>query len=148
MATEFQADPQIAEIADAYALDALDIAAKNFSVTLDWTDDSVRLVEQMLGRLHDEMAAARPPDDAIWTFAKAFGSYIGEVLRKSHGGEWGTVPMDGKSFPGMRLVNGALCWPWSRAQKRLVTGPEENVWHYYSALIADSSQTRDAPSPA
>ncbi len=88
MATEFQADPRIAEIANAYALDALEIAVNNFSVVLDWTDGSVRQVEQMLGRLHDELTAARPPEDAIWTFAKAFGSYVGEVLRKSvSGGE-------------------------------------------------------------
>jgi hypothetical protein len=92
----------------------------------------------MLGRLHDEMANAQPPEDAIWTFAKAFGSYVGEVLRRHRGGEWGMVSMNGQPFPGLQQKNGALCWPWSKVQKRLVNGPEDNVWHYYRVLVQDA----------
>jgi hypothetical protein len=131
----FQPDPQVAEIAAAYALDAVDLAARNFSVTLDWSEFSVRQVEQMLGQLHDEMASAQPPEDAVWTFAKAFGSYLGEVLRRHHGGEWGMVSSGGQSFPGLQQTSGALCWPWGKARNRLVNGPEDNVWHYYGVLV-------------
>jgi hypothetical protein len=131
----FQPDPQVAEIAEAYALDAVDLAARNFSVALDWSEASVRQVEQMLGRLHDEMASAQPPEDTVWTFAKAFGSYVGEVLRRHHGGEWGMVSMGGQLFPGLQQTGGSLCWPWGKAHKRLVNGPEDNVWHYYSVLV-------------
>jgi hypothetical protein len=113
----------------------VDLAARNFGVTLDRSEASVKDVEQILGRLHDEMASAKPPEDAIWTFAKAFGSYIGEVLRQHHGGEWGMVSMGGQSFPGLRQASGALCWPWGKAHKRLVDGPDDNVWHYYSVLV-------------
>ncbi len=131
----FQPDPQVAQIADAYSLDAVDLAARNFGVTLDGSEASVQQVEQMLERLHDEMASAKPPEDRIWTFAQAFGSYVGEVLRKHHGGEWGIVSMDGQSFPGLRQSSGALSWPWGRAHKRLVNGAEDNVWHYYGVLV-------------
>jgi hypothetical protein len=133
--TSFQPDPQIAEDAEAYALDAVDLAARNFGVALDWSEDSVRQVEQMLGRLHDELARTRPPQDAVWTFAKAFGSYVGEVVRRHHGGEWGTVSMGGQSFPGLEQAGGALCWPWGKAHNRLINGPEDNVWHYYRLLV-------------
>src|SRR5262245_41270518 len=142
----FQPDPQVAEIAEAYALDAVDLAARNFGVTLDWSEASVRQVEQMLGRLHDEMVSAQPPEDAVWTFAKAFGSYVGEVLRRHHGGEWGMVSMGGQSFPGLQQVGGALCWPWGKAHKRLVNGPEDNVWHYYSVLVQRPAEPPYAPS--
>ena len=131
----FQPDGQVAEVAEAYALDAVDLATRNFGVTLDWSEASVREVEQMLGRLHDEMASAQPPEDAVWTFAKAFGSYVGEVLRRHHGGVWGMVSMDGQSFPGLQQAGGSLCWPLGRAHKRLTNGPDDNVWHYYNVLV-------------
>jgi hypothetical protein len=83
----FQSDPRVTEIAEAYALDAVDLASRNFGVILDWSENSVQQVEEMLGRLHDEMAHAQPPPDVVQTFAKAFGSYVGEVLRRHHGGE-------------------------------------------------------------
>ncbi len=135
MSFTFEADPRVAKIAEAYSLDAVDLAANNFQVVLDWSEESVRQVEQMLGRLHDEMGNARPPEEAVWTFAKAFGSYVGEVLRRHHGGEWGMVSMGDESFPGIRQPKGGLCWPWSRAHKRLVNGAEDNVWHYYTAIV-------------
>jgi hypothetical protein len=139
MAEAFQPDPNIAEIAEAYSLDAVDFAARKFSIALDWSDASVRQVEDILGRLYDDMARAQPPEDVVWTVAKAFGSYIGEVLRRHHGGEWGTVRMGEESFPGLRQTGGSLCWPWGRAHKRLVSGPEDNVWHYYQVLIGGTS---------
>lgn len=131
----FQPDPQVAEVAAAYALDAVDLASRNFGVALDWSEASVRQVEYMLGRLHDEMASAQPTEKEVWLFAKVFGSYVGEVLRRHHGGEWGTISMGGQSFPGLRQTSGALCWPWGKAHDRLVNGPEDNVWHYYSVLV-------------
>jgi hypothetical protein len=136
MTEAFQPDPRVAEVAEAYSLDAVDLAARNFGITLNWSDESVRQVEEMLGRLHDEMAQAQPPEEAIWTFAKAFGSYVGEVLRRHHDGEWGMVRMGEESFPGVQQPNGRLCWPWGRAYKRIVDGPENNMWHYYQLLIA------------
>jgi hypothetical protein len=102
MSEAFQTDPRIAEIAAAYSLDALDLAANNFGMSLDWSDESIRNVEEILGRLHDDVARSNPPDDAIWTFAKAFGSYVGEVLRRHHGAEWGMVRMGTESFPGLQ----------------------------------------------
>lgn len=144
MAESFKADPKIAEIAAAYSLDAVDMANANFGIKLDWSDKSVKKVEGMLGCLHDDMAQSNPPEEAVWTFAKAFGSYVGEVLRKNHGGEWGIVTLNGQSFPGMQQDGERLCWPWGRAQKRIVNGPEDNMWHYYQLLIPPNA---DAPKP-
>lgn len=153
MSENFNADPKIAEIAAAYSLDAVDIAASNFGVKLDWSDSSVKKVEEILGRLHDDMARSNPPEEAVWTFAKAFGSYVGEVLRKHHGGEWGMVNLDGQKFPGIRQDGQRLCWPWGRVHNRIVKGPEDNVWHYYQVAVKPSGgalEARDdnpAPKP-
>ncbi len=111
----FQCDPSIAKIAEAYSLDAVDMAAANFSVTLDWSEASIRNVEQMLKKLHEELSNAQPSEDSISQFAKMLGSYVGEVLRRNHGGDWGTISMDGEAMPGIRLSDGSVVWPWSRA---------------------------------
>ena len=140
----FKSDPQVVEIVEAYSLDAVDMAARNFSVTLEWSEESVRQVEQMLGRLHDEMPNAQPPEEMVWTFAKAFGSYVGEVLRRHHGGQWGLITLDDQSFPGLQQTNGGLIWPWSKAHKRLTNGSEDNVWHYYQILTRADHATGQA----
>lgn len=137
----FKPDPQIVEIAEAYALDAMDLASRNIGVSLDWSEQSVRQVEQMLGRLHDELSKAHPPDETVWTFAKAFGSYIGEVIRRRYGGEWGLITLDGKSFPGLKQASGDLVWPWSKAHERLTNGSEDNIWHYYQVLTRTDDST-------
>ncbi len=148
MAENFQPDPQIAEAAGAYSQDAVDFAARTFGITLDWSDESIRQVEIILGRLHDDIPHARPPENAIWRFAKVFGSYVGEVLRRRHGAEWGMVRMGEDSFPGVQQPGGRLCWPWGRAHKRITNGPEDNIWHYYQILTegpAEPSAAADRP---
>lgn len=137
MATSFSSDPKVARIAETYAKDAIDLAAGSFGTKLDWTDASVGKVEAILVKLRASMPTnPRPPDEVIWNFSKGFGSYIGEVFRKNHGGEWGTITDGGNSYPGMRWQEkDTLFWPWGRVHKRLVEGGENNVWLYYKALV-------------
>ena len=126
----FVVDDRYRQIAEGYALDAIDTARGNFGVELDWSDNSVSRVEEMLGIMHQQLASARPSQAAIETFAKMFGSYIGEVYRRNHGATWGLVTIDGQTFPGMRDSQScALFWPWGRVQNRLLAGEENNVWH-------------------
>ena len=40
------------------------------------------------------------------SFAKGFGSYVGEVFRRNHGGEWGMVTLGDHRFPGLRTTSG------------------------------------------
>jgi hypothetical protein len=61
------------------------MASHGFGVTLDWSEPSVRQVEEILSRFHEDMAHAKPGDAAVWKVAKAFGSYVGEVMRRHHG---------------------------------------------------------------
>jgi hypothetical protein len=68
-------------------------------------------------------------------FAKVFGSYIGEVYRRNHGGEWGMVDLDGQKFPGIKNKFGTSFWPWGRALNRITQGSENNVTDYYKTLL-------------
>ena len=131
----FTPDEKIQKIAEAYALDACDLLRNRFWMTLDWSDASIQQIESVMDRFHREAAGAKPAPEKVISFAKLFGSYIGEVYRKNHGATWGLVEMDGQSFPGLKAHSGQIFWPWGRAQNRLVNGREDNVWHYYQMLI-------------
>lgn len=139
----FEPQPEIEELAKAYSLDAVDFAAQNFEIRLDFSEDSIRLVEQILGNLHDTMPQANPDEKRIWDFAKCFGSYVGEVYRKKHGGRWGTITHGGQEYPGIQGPGETYFWPWARAYKRIVEGPEENVWHYYQVLIEPKGKSKE-----
>jgi hypothetical protein len=132
----FRADDNIARIAAAYCLDCIDVAKANFQMELDGSDASIELVERMLGELHDQLPTAKPSEEQIGAFAKMFGSYVGEVFRLKHGAEWGIVRLGETEFPSMRSsADGLQFWPWERSYKRIIEGPENNIWHYYVALV-------------
>jgi hypothetical protein len=145
----FRSDDNIARIAAAYCLDCIDVARLNFDTELDGSEASIALVEQMLGRLHDQLQIARPSEAQIGAFAKMFGSYVGEIYRLKYGAEWGIVRVGEKDFPGMQASTNALrFWPWERAYNRIVDGPENNMWHYYLALLQQTGQAGSSgPEP-
>jgi hypothetical protein len=131
----FEPDNKIQQVAEAYAEDAIELAGKHYGLKLDWTDESVKHVETVLASLYDDIPNAKPTDEQIFQFAKALGSYVGEVFRRNHGAVWGTVTLGTDSFPGMRADRtGGEFWPWGKAYNRLKNGPEDNVWHYYCFL--------------
>lgn len=137
----FTADAKIQQVAEAYAEDAIELARDHFKRRLDWSDESARDVEAILADLHKQIPTANPTDEKVLQFAKAFGSYIGELFRKNHGAVWGVVTLGSDTFPGLRADRtGAEFWPWGKAYNRLKNGPEDNVWHYYCVLRSEDGK--------
>jgi hypothetical protein len=133
--SSFLPQPDMGFVAGQYSLDAVDIAANNFGVKLDGTEQSVRAVEGMLARLHDDVAKSQPADEVVWTFAKAFGSYVGEAYRRRHGGEWGFVEIEGgAAVAGLRFADGRVMVPIEMVHRRITVGPAYDVWKYYRSL--------------
>jgi hypothetical protein len=133
----FAPDAKVKAIAAAYALDAVDFAQQAMSVELDWTEPSIMSVETVLDRMHKSIPKDKPSRNDMEVVAKMFGSYLGEVFIRHHGGDWGMVTLDGETSPGIRAArNGSMFWPWARAIKRLENGSEDNVWDYYQQLTS------------
>lgn len=134
----FEQDSKLQMVAEAYAQDAIDFARAHYSRRLDWSDESVRHIEEIAGHLHDTLPTPRPPEEQIFGFAKMLGSYVGEVFRRNHGADWGMVSLNDERFPGLKgHHDGVTFWPWGRLMNRLVNGGEDNVWHYYQRLISE-----------
>lgn len=133
----FVADTNIQKIAEAYALDAVDLSKSQFGIQLDWSDASIENVEKALVKIHASYIATtpRPTQEQVMSFAKGFGSYVGEVYRRNHGGDWGVVSLNGQKFPGLRTKAGTNFWPWGRVANRITDGDENNVFDYYRVLL-------------
>ena len=136
----FEPDPRLQEVAEAYTLDAIDMAKGNFGITLDRSEASIAQVERILDELHQATIKEAPSPETIETVSKMFGSYIGEVFRQHHSGEWGFVTMGGGTVPGIKAPKN-MFWPWLRVSNRLENGSEDNVWHYYQVMV--QKQTGD-----
>jgi len=135
----FQPDVQVRSKAEGRALEAVRFAKTCFNIDLDWSENSVRHIEAILDHIHKEMPRVKLSQPKIAGMGEVLGSYIGEVFRRHHGGEWGIVELQGQTFPGMRLEpSKGECWPWGRVQNRVVNGSEDNVWHYYQFLIGQA----------
>jgi hypothetical protein len=139
--SSFVANQDVQKVAEAYTVEAINFSQTQFGIKLDGTDSSVANVEKALALLHSSYSTTKPKptEEQIMSFAKALGSYVGEVYRRNHGAEWGIVTLDGEAFPGMQSKSGTTFWPWVRAFNRITQGEQDNMADYYKLLITEMS---------
>ena len=132
----------INEMMAAYAEDTVDFARNNFGISLDYSNDSVRLVEAMAETLVQarpksfvsKLFRKRPTDEETQTVCKMLGGYIGEVYRRAKGGDWGI----NDEFQALGVQQGDnWIFPPAKVYKRLTNGSEDNLWSYFSVLTSE-----------
>lgn len=109
--------------------------AAAFDVTLDYSDDSIRGVESILGQLHDEYVETGD-DSGLRGIALFYAAYIGEVIRrKGLGGSWKRhhPEFGDNTFPFS--WNGAELFPANWCEKRIFEGPQDDVVSKYQVLV-------------
>jgi hypothetical protein len=120
--------------------------AKEKGVTLDYSKESVEHVEQILAVLHESRSKGQLPDPDLHVYATRFGAYIGEVLRRMHGGHW-TQNSDvagPDSFP--IHWDGGQSFPIAWCGKRIINGDEDNVWFKFQVVTSEEYR-RDTLTP-
>ncbi len=115
------------------------VASECFGAKLDYSINSIQLVEQMLGEFHKEYLRTKD-DSGLKGIALEFGCYLIKVieshfppgiLKKDH-------PMFGSdSYP--YEWQGVEIFPYSWCLKRIFDGPEDNVWTKFQTLIIKKS---------
>jgi len=70
--------------------------------------------------------------DGLGSRLFALGCYVGEVVRRSKGGEWYGDDTDPEVELNaeLRLADGSVCWPVQRVVKRLKNGDEDSIAAY------------------
>jgi hypothetical protein len=138
---KFEADAKVQQDAVRQSQQLIDFVTKH-GIHLDWSDDSIKLVERTAADLHEQHKKGRQGPKVVEIFSILLGSYLGEVYRKNHEAEWGWIISDAGRVPGLRSKGGTLFWPVSRAENRIINGPEDNIWHYYLLLLNQRATSR------
>lgn len=136
--------PTITDMMVAYAQDAVDHAQSSSGVSLDYSLDSIRSVEEILEKLHAglsrgfwaKLLGKGPTQQDVDQVSKMYGGYMGEVFRRAGGGEW---MLDTEIVPGQNtlcLQNGdQRIWPVAKAHKRITNGSADDVWVYSQVVM-------------
>jgi len=135
------------EFAQFLATEAVRDAKENAHVVLDCTPESIQTVESILASIHEQYVK-NPASISTNGLGSAYGAYVGEVIRRSeNGARWERDdPMAGeKSYP--LHWGGRVSFPMTWCYKRIVNGPEENVWNKYLALKQHAEDVRTKKTP-
>ena len=118
----------------AYSQAAVEMA-REFKATLDYTENSVMEIEAILTQFAQDLASGKPPADEMDEMCKLWGCYLGEVVRRRFGGEWGIETYPGKEFATLTLnVGGNKLFPSMKIHRRLTEGENDNVWTFYKMV--------------
>jgi hypothetical protein len=107
--------------------------AEQNNVKLDYSPESVRDVEKILGKLHQQYVQS-PSSVAVMGISAAYGAYIGEVIRKTEEGvRWERDDQMGEKIYPLIWGTGHS-YPMGWCQRRITDGEEDNVWVKFSIL--------------
>jgi len=129
----------LSEIMQSYAEQAV-AAAREQQIQLDYSEESLKQVENILERLDAPIsgggrASAAPADADTEDLCKMWGGYLGEVVRRRWGGEWVLETYPGGNVLTVALsVPGGTVFPSMKIYRRLSQGAAENVWSFYCMM--------------
>jgi len=128
----FAADRAAQQTAMGHARELVSFAQSALNLKLDWSDASVRALEDLAASLHADLRRRRTAPDEIAPLVTMIGSYLGEVLRRNHGAQWGWVSVNGQRVLALRTADaGALFTPVETARRRVHQGAASNLWRAY-----------------
>jgi hypothetical protein len=120
--------------------EAIKDAKEHNGKQLDYSIDSIQIVEKILGGMHDEYVK-NPSSLSVPALANMYGAYIGEVIRRTEpGARWerDDAVAGEKSYP--IIWGGGHSYPMGWCYKRILNGEEDNVWVKYRVLRDRRSQ--------
>lgn len=107
--------------------------AKEFNKKLDYSENSIADLEEILDWYSNDIAISKPTENQIWSIAIIFGSYLGETLLKNGLSEKGFVwgKEASSNIPLLIKDNGSYLTPNDKVYKRLVNGSEDSIVPFY-----------------
>ena len=107
--------------------------AQNFDKKLDFSENSIADLEEILDWYSKDIAVSKPTENQIWSMSIIFGSYLGETLLKNglieKGFAWGKEASS--NIPLLIKDDGCYITPNDKVYKRLVNGSVDSVISFY-----------------
>lgn len=139
--------PDLSEWLVRQCLSAVKTAGAMWGVSLDFTEPSLEGLDRILGEL-SRMQAEAPPleratDDQVKAAIATWGTYLGETLRRSHGGTW---RVDGATRGLSLVIDGHTFRPFNAVQKRLDGDEAESVAFFARVVGRAVNDFRSGPA--
>jgi hypothetical protein len=116
--------------------------AENYNLELDYSDESIKTVEIILGKIH-EAYMNKEIESGLNGLALEFGFYIMKVIEKNHGPayfERNHKDFGDNSFPFYWRESTLFVYGW--CQKRILDGEGDNVWLKYKTIILNTHEEK------
>ncbi len=133
-------DDELLTLMRLYAEDAVAIAKRCHDITLDYSEQSIVAVDEILDRMTSggtiDASTLKPEDEEeLWNYCKAYGGYIGEVISRYIGAVWKAKPAtDGSSNIELFVANQITASPPQKVWKRLMESEFDRMIGYYRGL--------------
>ncbi|WP_187273848.1 hypothetical protein [Paenibacillus sp. N3.4] len=109
--------------------------AVSFGHTLDFTDASIKKVEEILDYYANELSTSsaddKPTENQVWSMAIIWGSYLGETMVRNIGEPCKWIYEEGEY---LLEAKEAIANPVGKTYKRLINGKEDNVYSFYDII--------------
>jgi hypothetical protein len=122
-------EPDMQRLADDFVR-----SMRDFDWELDYSEQSIQTLEEMIDRQFADWRPWRRGKVAKKNapIASLVGAYLGEVMIRHIGGQWGWMP--DFDVAAVQLPSGTWTSPPAKAQKRFVNGKDDDLVFYYEAL--------------
>ena len=126
---ESTAYPDLGAMMEGYAQGAAELARTEFKRELDYTSESVDVLDEIL------VLVSESPDKDLDFEVRLWGSYLGEVLRRRYAGGWEMTQYPGgtTAVPAVD-VRGSRLFPLMKVYRRLTAGDEEDLRSFYAMV--------------
>ena len=114
---------------EGYARAAAEVAQTDFGQTLDFTDDSLDVLDEIL------VMVGESPDRDVDFEVRLWGSYLGEMIRTRYAGNWEMCQYPGGTVAVPTVeVRGSRLFPLMKVFRRLTAGEEEDLRSFFSMV--------------
>ena len=79
---------ELVELMQAAAADAVNYSAEQFEHQLDFSLNSLALVDDILSKLHQQQLSNAFSTEILFTLSNIFGAYLGQIFIQQVGGHW------------------------------------------------------------
>jgi hypothetical protein len=120
------------------AQNAVITTQEEFNLTLDGTEQSIEMVDNVLLNWLERYKGQVLQENAVFTICNIYGAYIGEIFRNKVGGNWAydesdiDAPYVVLDYAGSTYAFAGICY------QRLVNDSQISVRSYYNQALANN----------
>ena len=128
---KFKKQKKFSDIIEDFSNTAIEYA-QSFEKKLDYSENSVKDLDEILDWYSKDIAKSKPTDNQIWSMAKIFGIYLGQVIIKNCKNGYTWYDTD-NNIPIIKKEELVIA-PIDKVYKRLVNGSEDSVESFYYVI--------------